>query len=335
MPFFAISPWEYPGAHFDSSPHAITWLEIGGKKRTFWLKMRDGIIFFREATRVPVLAIPKLFAQDLAPDADRLVYEWKREISLDNYGPLIVSHRLWPRTPVSANYCIILRASGSGWIKEHFDATWREFASPFNTPLNLWSVKPAYGNESEKIVGEMRPLFLNREVDAAHFQSIDAHWSHGNADEMLEVLRSAAQLWPGPGKWSDYARRPLEWRCKSNSPFRAGSVTGNLTFGSSHRFQLVWGMVKWHYGFVGIEWRKASDEPELNAEWNEQWKRGFDRWGENWRGNWVGRQYETELSMPPVTPPSHHERLEAALVLRDFLRDKMPTDKIDDLLHDA
>ncbi|BCM89698.1 hypothetical protein IAD21_01545 [Abditibacteriota bacterium] len=335
MPFFAIAPWEYPGADFDSNSHATSRLEIGGKKRTFWLKMREGIIFFRESTRIPVFAIPKLFCSDLEHDVDRLIYEWKCEVESDNYGAFIISHRNWPRTPVSANYCIIARANGSGWIKEHFDERWQEFSIPRNTQLALWNPKPAYGSESEKVVGEMRPHFWNRTVDAAHFQTIPAHWSGGGVTEMLEVLRSAALLWVNPDKSLHYFRRDFQWSCKSNSAFWAGSVSGDLTYDSSYRIQLIWDLVKWHYGFVGVEWKKVSDAPELQAKFAEQWQRGFDQWGENWRGNWVGRQYKTKFSMSPLSVPSHHEKLESVLTLREFLRDKMPSAKINDLLKDS
>lgn len=333
QPFFAISPWEYPGIDFESTPQAVTRLEIGGKKRNFWLKMRDGVLFFREPTLVPLFAIPKLFDQNVAHDPERLVEVWKEEIERQNYGAFLISHRLWPNTPASANYCIILRAEGSGWIKEHFDVQWQQFALQGASSLNLWRSGSAYSDVTDLVVRSTRSLFLARSVDAAHFRTVAPHWSGGGSQEMLSVLRSAAYLLVKPEELSSFDKHPLEWNCKSGSSFWAGSVSGSLAYSSSHHLNLVWNIAKWHYGFVGVEWKKASDSPDLQAQFGTRtWKQGFDRWGENWRGNWIGSQYQDKLFMPSLGTPSHHDKLESALVLREFLRDKMPVGKMNALL---
>jgi len=134
--------------------------------------------------------------------------------------------------------------------------------------------------------------------------------------------------------------KALEWQCRSNSSFRDGVVVGWLTYVGSYRWNFVWDIVKWQYGFVGVEWKKASDHPELIARFAPQvWKKGLAAHGENWHGNWVGSAYETRFAAPPLAPPTQHERLEAALTLREFLADKMPADKlkawIQDALHQA
>ncbi|RYX85041.1 hypothetical protein EON83_07280 [bacterium] len=333
---FAIAPWEFPGVDFNPLPQATTTLEVGGKKRVFWLKMRDGIIFFREKNRAPLFAVPHLFAPELANDPDRLIDAWKGEMARDNYGAFCISHRKWARTAAAANYCIILRADGSGCIKEHFDYEWQQFALQRDTPLDVWSTQITYGGECEKVIAETRAFFLNRPVDPAHFQTIPPHWSHGSINEMTEVLRSAAQLWWKTEEVTSYARHALDCHCKSNSAFLTGSVVSALNYGRSYRLQSVWKMVKWHYGFVGVEWKKASEHPELQAKYGpEVWRRSFEKWGENWRGNWVGEQYEAERLLPPLTPSTQHEKLEAVLTLREFLRDKMPAKKMNDLLSDA
>lgn len=336
---FAIAPWEYPGADFDPAPHAQTRLDIGGKKRTLWLKMRDGIIFFREPSLAPVYAIPKRFDQELASDPEKLVFEWQREVLRDNYGAYFVSHRKWPGTPAIANYCLIVRTDNTGWMKEHFDEEWRAIAPLVALKNPLWIAKPTYSYTSEQVCKKMRPVFLKREVDARHFQTAPPHWTH-SPHEMLSVLRSAALLWRATPYTKVLVEKPLEWQCKSNSSFQGGVVTGWLTYGDSHRCGVVWDFVKWHYGFVGVEWKRASDHPELIALYKPSiWQKGFDAYGENWRGNWIGSRYETTLTAPPLSAPTQHDKLEAALCLREFLADKMPADKlamwIQDALHPA
>lgn len=332
---FAIAPWEYPGADFDPAPHAQTRLDIGGKKRTLWLKMREGVIFFREPTLAPVYAVPKRFDQELAGDPEKLVFEWQREAKGDNYGAYFVSHRKCPGTPAYANYCLIVRPDNTGWMKEHFDEEWREIAPLVALKNPLWIPKPTYSYTSEQICKKMRPQFLKREVDARHFQTLGPHWNH-DPHEMVSVLRSTAILWLPTSYMDWFFGKPLDWQCKSNSPFRDGAVMGHLTSHQTHRPNVVWDIVKWHYGFVGVQWKRASDHPELIALYKPTvWQKGYDAYGENWRGNWIGSAFETTLTAPPLSTPTHHDKLEAALCLRDFLADKMPADKLAMWIQDA
>ena len=90
---FAISPWEHPGADYSPAPQAETQLEVGWKKRRFWLKMRDGVIFFREPSLVPLYAVPKRFDFE-ASDQEQLIASWKREVEGGNYGSFFTRNAL-------------------------------------------------------------------------------------------------------------------------------------------------------------------------------------------------------------------------------------------------
>lgn len=154
----------------------------------------------------------------------------------------------------------------------------------------------------------------------------------------MTVLRSAAVLWQPAQEVGLRSGKPVEWPCKSNSAFLSGSVSAYMTHGPSYRCSAVWDIVKWHYGFVGVEWKRASEHPELVARYKPRiWQKGFEAFGENWRGNWIGSAYGTTLTAPPLTLPTQHDKLEAALCVREFLSDKMPTDRlalwIEDALH--
>ncbi len=342
--FFALAPWEYPGADFDPAPHAVVRTDVKGRGKVWWLKARDGIIHFRDASKVRVFAIPRRFP-DLNPaDTEQLTAIWQAEIARDNFGVHLIARRTWPGTLAASSFCIVLRADGSGTIREHFDTDWREFQPYFPAPLDLWQGQ-AFTGQIEQIVKAQRAHFLNRAVDPAHFQSLPAHWSGGDqngncngdgSDAMIRVLRAAAQLLIYADPQTKFSGEPLTWNCKSNSPFHEGSVSGGLTFTGVYRFDTIWNLARWHFGFVGVEWKRASENPELRAQYGPRiWKAGLAKYGENWRGNWVGRPYETALSAPPLSAPSAHDKLEAALILRGFLRDKMPAAKVEALLQTA
>ena len=334
-PFFAIAPWEYPGAVFDPTPHAITRADIGGRERVIWLKMRDGVIYFRDAARVQTLAIPKLCDPQLSTDAKALIENWKREIEIGNYGVYAVTRRTWPGTLATSSFCIILCADGHGWIAEHFDNDWQKFEIALPQTLDLWRKSP-FGEECAQVAKQMRARFLDRTVDEVDFRSLPQRWTGGKTEAMVDVLRSAALLWIVPEKLGKSANNPLEWRCKSNSLFYEGGVSSDLIWASSHRYNKIWEIVKRYYHFVGVEWRRASAFPELQSQYNDKvWQQGFEKWGENWRGNFVSEQYQMTLTAPPLSTPSHHDKLEAALILREFLADKMPAAKVEAMLHDA
>lgn len=337
MKEFAILPWEHVGASFAPQAHAQTRLEIGYKKRTFLLKMREGIIYFKEPTLANIYAIPKIFTPTLADDPKELIEAWTREVREENYGLLLVSHRKWPKTPTQANFCIILRPNYSGWVAEHFDSTWKEFSLPKSLSFFVWGSKGAYFDLTDAIFKATGAQFLNRSVDPALFKIIPTGWTHGTQQEFLDVVRAAFLLFasPFPPNWAGGA---MSCTCKSNSPFLEGSVSSSLIYAGQEfsGFRKVWTIIKNHCGFVGLEWRKATDHPELQAQFDPKiWERGIEQWGENWRGNWIGSGTNMEITFPPVSAPSHHDRLEAALTLRWFLRDKMPPEKLENLLQQA
>ena len=334
MNIFAIAPHEFAGASFDPEPGAVVRHELGGKTRRFWLKQRDGILYFREATRVQIFAVTRVFAETL--DENALIEAWKEAIGRDDYGVYFITHRGWPRTLAAGNFCVIVRADGKGWMREHFDEEWRDFGVERNGPPDFWGAKPNFGAGGSEVFKAAGAQFLERAVAPRHFVSVPARWVGGDGDEMVRVMRSAATLFFGSSDYKSYAGKTLEWRCRSNSAFLGGSVAEGLVWSDSYRVQRVWDIAKWHFGFVGVQWKKASDDPELIAQYGPRvWKRGIETWGENWRGNWIGTQFKTELTSPPLSPPSVHEKLEAALVLREFLGDKIPAAKLEKLLQEA
>lgn len=98
-------------------------------------------------------------------------------------------------------------------------------------------------------------------------------------------------------------------------------------------------MLKWHNAFVGVEWKQATKDKNyellIQPKSRKYWLRGLDKWGENWRGNFVGRQHSFGFNEPPISVMSHHDKLEATLIVRNFLQDKLPADEIDKMLRDA
>ena len=335
-PFFALAPWEFPGADFDPTPHATTRADIGGRERTIWIKMREGVIYFKDAEHARVYAVTRLSDDEIAVDAERLVAVWKAEIARENYGAFLVIRHRFPRSFATASCCIILQADGSGWIKEHFDRDWTKFYSLLPEPLRLWGRKPL-GHKGEFIFQQMHSHFLERAVSPAHFQSIEPRWTNGSAEEMMTVARSAAQLWQIPYP----ASKTLEWICQSNSAFFNESSILPFRYASHYQstFNEIQEWVRWHYAFVGIAWIKATENAELQEQMRykqrKNWLRSVDKWGENWRGNWSGTQFKLQLFAPPISNASMHDKLEAARVMQKFLAGRMPADEIEAILRDA
>ena len=336
-PFFALAPWEYPGAVFDPTPHATTRAQIGGATRAIWLKMHGGIIYFREAARVQIYAISRVFESDLANDATALVAAWHDEIARENYGALVVTRRSWPGTLACGNFCLIIRADGSGWICESFDDSWLPFEGAPGQQITLWK-SLAFGDVSASIVKNQRAHFLQRAVAPSHFVAVPEQWRENGepsaqaSAEMRRVLASAAKLWAPEG----YFTRSANLNCLSNSEFFAGSVGDGFVFDCHVRVRQIWDLAKWHFGYVGIEWKRASDFPQLQAQYGPRvWKSSFDKWGEGWRGNWVARQFQSALELPATAGASKHDKLEAALLMRQWLRGKVADEKVEAWLQAA
>ena len=338
----ALAPWEYPGADFDPNPHAFTRHVFAGKERELWLKMRDGVIYFGEVEGERAHAVPSLFDDAIAADAERLIAFWKSEVERENYGAFIVIRNKLPRSLAVGSYCVILRGDGSGWIKEHFDGDWREFSYSSLGLFRLWGGTPYlalsrnWQAAGAFIAHRMQTHFLARAVDAAHFQAVAPFWTNGDANEVARVLRSAAMLFDLTSSNRDMHQLTPKWIYQSNSLFW-NSVSENrfALFPSKAKFIQVQTLVKWHYAFVGLECKRISDDTEVQNQMGyktrKSWLRGLQRWGENWRGNWWTRPYDCALNVSPPRTPSQHDKLEAALTMRDFLRGRWPDDEVKEL----
>lgn len=143
---------------------------------------------------------------------------------------------------------------------------------------------------------------------------------------MTQVITSALRLWAPDG----YFANPQKLNCQSNSDFFAGAVGDRFVFDCHVRVGQIWDLARWHYGYIGIEWQRASENAELQAQYGPRiWKRNYDKFGKNWRGNWVARQYQSQIELPAISRASAHDKLEAALVLREFLGDKVAGEKVE------
>ncbi|BCM93189.1 hypothetical protein IAD21_05077 [Abditibacteriota bacterium] len=128
---FAILPWEHPGAEFDPTPHAQASLEIAGKKRIFLLKMRDGIIYFKDPKRVPTFAILQQFDNSIR--GDELICAWRDEMERENFG------RCYTRPLYDTDIIAIIRADFSGWISNASHLNWHEIPKKRNgKTINIW-----------------------------------------------------------------------------------------------------------------------------------------------------------------------------------------------------
>ncbi len=337
---YAIAPWEYPGADFDPNPHAFTRHIFAGKERELWLKMRDSVIYFGEGRKPAAFAVPQLFDMTLSQDAERLTAIWEEHVERENYGALLTRHQRWPHTFATGQFILILRPNGSGWVTEFSAKDWQEFPSPAPTNLPLWDGNN-FRARTSLIVRETKSHFLNRAVNPEHFQTVPPHWAGGGKDKMISVIRSAAQLLLEPKTLKFFSGRPLQWKCSSHSAFAQGHIEdifSNYGYGDRGLFGYVRFLARYQFGFIGVKWKRANEDTNLEKMFEEkQWKKwaSADEWGENWRGNFVGSQYKMTLTAPPFSMPSHHDKLESAVILKEFLADKLPADQIEAMLREA
>ena len=337
-PFFAIAPWEYPGASFDPAPHAIVRAKIGGREREIWIKMREGVIYFKDAEHARVYAVRRLFDDKIAADAERLIAVWRVEIARENYGAFLVIRRKFPRSFATGSFCLIARDDGNGWIKEHFDREWREFSCKASD-FRLWSDAPYFllsknwryvGNT---VIDRMQTLFRDRTVRPTHFEAVAPHWLRGNSGEMAHVVRGAALLFSLNDSNRDANELARMWTYQSNSLFfNAISEDTFPLFPRRPHFIQIQDLVKWHYAFIGVNCIKVSADVELQEKMGvktrKNWRRGLEKWGEDWRGNWSTQPYQTTFRVSPPREPSHHDKLETALTMREFFKGKWPDDEI-------
>ena len=313
---FALLPWEYRGSGADLKAHAvIPKLTIHYQVRRFLVKMREGVIYFKDTTTGEVFAVLQRFENQM--DAESLVETVRESVAKRNFGHYIVRHRVSLRGYGSVVACVIFNYSNkTGWLKEWFEEDWLVFEK--------------YDNPNDAIKKSEETLF-DRVMNPKQRQDVPMQWLQGSQPELQQIMMAAYRvLAPDsiiPNQTAAgmlltlVAQSPLDVRVANYDAFADFSLFPKFKRTLQERFS-VRGM-KWEWLNPGYLYDRT------------RYDRGMEKWGENWRGNWVVNPRYVRLFLPLLQTSTAHERLEAALELRDWLQGKLPEPEIDTLLREA
>ena len=314
MPNFSILPWEHRGAGASTAPHAQTRLGIGGRKRNFLLKMREGVIYFTEPKRAPVWAITRQFERELR--GDELSEIWRREIERENYGRFVIYRPTLPGTSVSTTLSIIHRADYSGWLREWFARDWRQ--TPVHRDqktFDIWGDK--FQNATRRAYSHAADALVNRAMEPGERRDIPMRWVAGDEAELNRIFALVTRVFVR--RIPDYPQQSglFQRSFVASSPTNQGgwfSADWLSSFASdlqvSPAFEPILRLMETHFVLVGLSWKKTYARPKTP-------------WGERWRGRWETVAPEIKLAAEIESSLSAHDRLEAQLEVRDWLHDKV------------
>lgn len=311
---FSISPWEHRGSGDSTDPHAQTRLQIGGRERNFQLKMREGVIYFREPKHAPVWAITRHFEREMR--GGELIESWRGEIERNNYGRFVVYRPSLPGTSINTTLAIVHRADYSGWLREWFARDWHQ--TPVHRDkktLDVWGNN--FQNATRRAYSHGGDALINRAMEPGERRDIPLQWLAGDEAELNRIFALVVRLFmrrdPTYPQQSGLFRRSFV----ASSPINEGGWFSQDWLSSfaadlqvSPAFEPLLRLMELHFVLVGLSWKKATDRPKT-------------QWGERWRGRWETVAPDVQLAREVESWMSAHEKLEAQLELRDWLRDKV------------
>ncbi len=325
---FAILPWEYRGSGCDTTPHAFASLDVGGRKREFLLKMRGGIIYFKESQRSQIFAVLRQFESELRDD--ELIKAWSSEIERENFGRFLWRPLSFGGTPATTVIVSITRSDFSGWISDAFHISWLE--TPRRTGgkiLDLWerNITHAINPAIERV----RNSLLDRSMPSSERPIVPLRWVLGNEDELRHIFAVGMRLYARTRDGSAYSGY---WGFAATNPASEGGF-----FNSAHsnkRGDLIFSpvltdflrLLQQHFVLVGIDWKHFNIMPDYASPLRPM----VTRWGDDWRGNYQLDTPTILFPAPLVASLSGHERLKLKSELRNWLSDKSTPSQIANLL---
>ena len=329
MNSFSILPWEYPGADFDPAPHALACLEANGRRYDFGIKMREGVIYFKEDKRLDTWAIPRLFPQELAGDENTLLQTWREHVEKQRFGRFVARHFVFPDTEAHGLATMIHGADGAGWIKEWFDANWLD-VPPFSKSkrFDVWGQK--FESASKRAIASALPALLDRALPPLDLVSPPARWVKGTQLELERAFALGVRAFVGPRE----PRRRVEARFNAHGVAGKGGLVHGFNSPPFQRsVHMTPAFLPWiraldeAYLWVGCSWFEGRQSGYRSPQWlarNESLKgEQVQKWGEKWRGLWDFSAPQLRLSAP-VGEMSAHERLETRFQLRAWVEEHAP-----------
>lgn len=332
---FSILPWEYRGSDHEGAPHATTCADIGGERRKLLLKMRDGVIYFKEPHLVPVFAVTRRFERELR--GDELIEAWKEAVAREDYGRHIARHLWIHSVPASTVLSLVHRADGSGWIKEWFSPDWLD-TPPLRdgSRLELWG-KHSFHVLNRRAIARTRKRLLNRQFSPDETPTVARHWKRGNEEEARRIVPVMLKLFaPTMGSHFDsFEQIPFQLSaCSPGDPgmFHQHPIKGRWYpwFDFSPLARRALNLLREHLLFEEVQWinrRLHPDNGERSYLDAERIRAGNERFGDHWRGNYEFHLAHVRFQIAPFDLPSAHEKLESLLELREWLDGRVSPEK--------
>ncbi len=326
---FSILPWEFRGAEFSPQAHAQTELEIGGKTRDLLLKMREGVVYFKEPARVPVYAVTKQFERELR--AEELEKAWREEVGRENFGRFVVYQPNFPGTSASTVLAMVHRADHSGWVREWFRPDWIEVPVHRDTKqLDVWGTN--FQNATRRAFRHTQSALLNCALSAQERCSLQSNWTVGSEAELRRVFALVLRLYVRQ-RGADSRRT---WFFAACNPASNGGFVDTFNPHYHHDAQFspsvgpLLKLLEQHFVWTAMNWKHNSSFASDHALQSLA-----DKWGTSWRGHYSVSTPRIKISVPLVASLSSHEKLESLLELRAWLDGKIPPKQSARLLNQA
>lgn len=313
MSEFSILPWEHRGSGAASVPHAQCKLEIGERTRDFLLKMREGVIYFKEPKRAPVWAITRQFEREMV--GAELVESWREETERANYGRFIIYRPNLSGTTANTTLAMIHRADYAGWVREWFSSDWRQ--TPVHRDhktLDVWGNK--FQNATRRAYSHAADALVNRAMEPGERRDLPLRWVAGDEAEFNRVFALVVRLFLRRDKTYPQQSGRFRRSFVASSPINQGGWFSQDWLSSfaadlqvSPAFEPLLRLMESHFVLVSMSWKKTFDRPKT-------------QWGERWRGRWEVVAPDVQLAVEVETWMSAHDKLEALLELRAWLASK-------------
>ena len=327
---FVLAPWEHRGAIFDARPDAVAQLELDGQVRTFLLKVKRNMLWFREAERddewvfavMAPLETDSEKAEFWRNESEFLAAWFENELRSGNFGRAVV----WDDFQnYEGNFILLFAADGRGIAREPWDNEGLSFEWPAYKELNPpealdWPFE-TFQNAARELDKNWKlgVKFGEREPPRQVLDGEELYWLCGSREELEQLTIWMAHVAAGMDEfWAQNGLPKICFRYRSENQY-----------GRAQLAWLEWPQVRWqaqdeeipsslcHLADLFLDFHTP-----VGHEWEFQDAMGGR---DSWEPDGLNISFD-------VSAPTAHEKLEAHRILRDWLRGKVPDEQISVLL---
>ena len=283
---------------------------VGYWKQEAWLcRVCNGILHFRRAEHEgfsPIFAVAPPLSTDLEEAPDLWPLLWEEAMSTQRFARFV----LFPyRGSFDRDFPFYLGLDGSGWMRELWNRDDCAFQGGFSRTLAQFGQDDDLLSSVEEIFNETVLPWLEKQVPPAPMDDADVEWLCGSLEELSRVARAICALEPL------FLHRETKLWFFAETAFTRAHLWRGAPQPHTSQSQLskrFWTLMELALDFntpTGIYW-EYHDQGAGRAAYSPH-----------------SASFRIE-----VFAASNHERVEAVLFLREWLRDKAAPDEIEALL---